>query len=166
VDEIARMSEERRSMLADAPFAAVCIRRAAVADAAEIARLAAQFGHPVLVREVCARIAALAEIPSQYLAVAEGPGAALAGWIQVERRLVLVAGERAEIIGLVVDAAARRRGVGALLVDAAQQWARAANLAEIIVRSNVVRDVSHVFYLALGFSRAKTQHIYAKSLLG
>jgi GNAT superfamily N-acetyltransferase len=160
------MSKDPRSLMADEPFAAVCIRRAAVADAAEIARLSVQFGHPVLVRELCARIAALDEIPSQHLAVAEGSGATLLGWIQVERRLVLVAGERAEIIGLVVDAAARRRGVGALLVNAAQQWARAANLAEIIVRSNVVRDASHVFYLAMGFSRVKTQHIYAKSLLG
>jgi GNAT superfamily N-acetyltransferase len=66
----------------------------------------------------------------------------------------------------VVDAAARRCGIGTLLVDAAQQWARAAGLSEIIVRSNVVRDASHVFYLALGYRRLKTQHVYAKSLLG
>jgi GNAT superfamily N-acetyltransferase len=82
----------------------------------------------------------------------------------VERRLVLVAGARAEIVGLVVDAAARRRGVGTLLVNAAEQWARAANLADIVVRSNVMRDASHGFYLASGFGRVKTQHIYAKSL--
>jgi GNAT superfamily N-acetyltransferase len=131
----------------------VRIRRAAVADAAEIARLSAQFGHAVPVRDARARIAVLDAMPSQQLVVAEDPGIRLLGWIQVERRLVLTAGERVEIIGLVVDAVARRRGVGTLLVNAVQQWALAENLAEIVVRSNVVRDASHDFYLASGFSR-------------
>jgi GNAT superfamily N-acetyltransferase len=153
-----------RSSPANEQFPAACVRRAAVTDAAEIARLSVQFGHPVRVPELVARIATLDEMPSQYLAVAEVPGAKLLGWIQVERRLVLVAGARAEIVGLVVDAAARRFGVGTLLGNAAQQWARAAKLGQMIVRSNVVRDASHEFYLALGYSRAKTQHIYTKSL--
>ena len=153
---------------ANEPIPAVHIRRAAVADAAEIARLAAQFGHPVLVPELSTRIAKLDAMPSQYLVVAQDTDASstLLGWLQAERRLVLTAGERAEIIGLVVDAAARRRGVGTLLVNAVQRWALAANLGQIVVRSNVVRDASHVFYLARGFSRVKTQHIYAKSLSG
>jgi GNAT superfamily N-acetyltransferase len=145
---------------------AACIRRAAPADAAEIARLAAQFGHPVSAAELRARIAALAAMPTQYLAVAQHSSDTISGWIQAQSRLVLTSGERAEIIGLVVDAAARRLGVGTLLVEAAQQWARDAGVAEIIVRSNVVRDASHVFYLALGYSRLKTQHVYAKTLLG
>jgi len=153
-----------RSSPANEQFPAACVRRAAVTDAAEIARLCVQFGHPVRVPELVARIATLDEVPSQYLAVAEIPGAKFLGWIQVERRLVLVAGERAEIVGFVVDAAARRCGVGTLLANAAQQWARAAKLGQMIVRSNVVRDASHEFYLALGYSRAKTQHIYTKSL--
>jgi len=102
---------------------------------------------PVLVRELCTRIAKLDAMPSQHLLVAEDPGASarLLGWLQAERRLVLTAGERAEIIGLVVDTAARRRGVGTLLINAVQQWALAANLGQIVVRSNVVRDASHEF---------------------
>jgi GNAT superfamily N-acetyltransferase len=150
------MSNERVS--------AAYVRRAAVTDAAEIARLAAQFGYPVLETELRTRIEALAAMPSQYLAVAQGPGANLVGWIQAERRLVVATGERAEIVGLVVDAAVRRCGAGTLLVNAAQQWARAAKLAGIIVRSNVARDGAHVFYLSHGFSRVKTQHVYAKAL--
>jgi GNAT superfamily N-acetyltransferase len=162
------MKEDPRTVVTNEPIPAVRIRRAAVADAAEIARLSAQFGHPVLARELCTRITKLDAMQSQYLLVAEESGASarLLGWLQAERRLILTAGERAEIIGLVVDAAARRRGVGTLLVNAVQQWALAANLEQIVVRSNVVRDASHVFYLARGFSRVKTQHIYAKSLTG
>jgi GNAT superfamily N-acetyltransferase len=152
------------SPLAAEALATVHIRRAAVSDAADIARLSVQFGHPVLVTEVVARIAALAEMPSQFLAVAEVSAAGLLGWIQVERRLVLAAGARAEIVGLVVDASARRRGVATLLANAAQLWAGDADVAQIVVRSNVARDASHAFYLALGYSRIKTQHVYAKSV--
>jgi len=104
-----------RSSAANEHFPAVSIRRAAVADAAEIARLSEQFGHPVAIAELPARIAKLDEMPSQHLVVAAVSGGKLLGWIQVEHRLVLAAGERAEIVGLVVDAAARRRGVGTLL---------------------------------------------------
>jgi len=163
MDEGAKLSADSGS-LGEEQVPAVCIRPAALSDAAEIARLSVQFGHPVACAELYARMAALAAMPFQHLAVAADTGVKLLGWIQVERRLVLVAGARAEIVGLVVDAAARRRGVGTLLVNAAEQWARAANLGEIVVRSNVARDASHAFYLASGFGRVKTQHIYAKSL--
>jgi len=166
VDEVSGMKGEPHKLGTNEPSKAVRIRRAAVADAAEIARLSAQFGHPVPVKDMRARIAVLDAMPSQQLMVAEDPGIRLLGWIQVERRLVLTAGERVEIIGLVVDAAARRRGVGTLLVNAVQQWALAENLGAIVVRSNVVRDASHEFYLASGFTRVKTQHIYSKSLPG
>lgn len=141
------------------------IRRATAADAVQIARLGAQFAKPVEVSKLRARIDELQALPAYYLAVAEDSAANLCGWIQVERRVIVAeARERAEIMGLVVDAAARRRGIGTLLVNAAQQWALAANLPQLLVRSNVVRDVSHVFYAGLGFSRIKTQHVYVKSL--
>jgi GNAT superfamily N-acetyltransferase len=145
--------------------AAAYVRRAAVSDAAEIARLAAQFGYTVPEPDVRRRLEALGTMPSQYIAVVQDSRASIGGWIQAQRTLVLTAGERVEIIGLVVDAATRRRGIGALLVEAAQQWTRTQGLAQIIVRSNVQRDSSHLFYLALGYSRSKTQHVYGKTLL-
>jgi GNAT superfamily N-acetyltransferase len=140
------------------------IRRAEVTDAEEIARLSEQFGHPVAVQDLRLRITMLSAMASQYLGVAAGPGHGLSGWIQVERRLILAGGDRAEIVGLIVDAAARRCGVGRLLVNAAQEWARTQGIVGVIVRSNVARDVSHQFYLGLGYSLFKTQHVYAKSL--
>jgi GNAT superfamily N-acetyltransferase len=145
--------------------AAAYVRRAAVSDAAEIARLAAQFGYTVPEPDVRRRLEALGTMPSQYIAVVQDSRDSIGGWIQAQRTLVLTAGERVEIIGLVVDAATRRRGIGALLVEAAQQWTRTQGLAQIIVRSNVQRDSSHLFYLALGYCRSKTQHVYGKTLL-
>jgi GNAT superfamily N-acetyltransferase len=142
----------------------VAIRTAVETDAEEIARLSEQFGHPVAVQDLRLKIAMLSPMASQYLAVAAGAGHELAGWIHAERRLAVAGGERVEIVGLVVDAAVRRCGVGRLLVNAAQEWARTSGIADIIVRSNVARDVSHQFYLGLGYSRFKTQHVYTKSL--
>jgi len=62
--------------------------------------------------------------------------------MHVARRDLLEAKPRAEILGLVVDAAARQRGVGAALVDAAEQWARDHGFDELIVRSNVARPAA------------------------
>jgi GNAT superfamily N-acetyltransferase len=170
VDEKSRMSARLFAETAqvctrmnDERFRAA-IRRAVVTDAEEIARLSEQFGHPVAVQDLRLRIAMLRAMAGQYLAVAARPGHGLLGWIQVERRLILAGGERAEIVGLVVDAATRRCGVGRLLVNAAQEWARTLGIVAINVRSNVARDVSHHFYLGLGYSRFKTQHVYAKSM--
>jgi GNAT superfamily N-acetyltransferase len=146
--------------------AAAYVRRATVSDAAEIARLAAQFGYTVAAPEVRRNLETLGTVPSQYIAIAQDSRDSIGGWIQAQRTLVLTSSERAEIIALVVDAAMRRRGIGALLVEAAQQWARTQGLAEMVVRSNVQRDSSHLFYLALGYSRSKTQHVYGKTLLG
>ena len=142
------------------------VRRAAVSDAAQIARLAAQFGYAIPELDVRRGLEALGTMPAQYVAVAQGSRDSIGGWIQAHRTLVLTAGERVEITGLVVDAAVRRRGIGALLVEAVQQWTRTQGVAQIIVRSNVQRDSSHLFYQALGYSRSKTQHVYAKTLLG
>ena len=42
--------------------------------------------------------------------------------------------------------------------------ADARGLPEVSVRSNVVREESHPFYERLGYTRAKTQHVYRKAL--
>jgi GNAT superfamily N-acetyltransferase len=91
-------------------------------------------------------------------------GEDLLGCMHVEHRLSLAEGERAEIMGLVVDPRARGRGLGRDLVNSAESWARARGLSAVTVRSNVARELSHPFYEALGYSREKTQHVYRKSV--
>ncbi len=86
------------------------------------------------------------------------------GWVHVEHRSSLEVGERAELMGLVVDATGRRTGLGRLLVGEAERWARARGLRQVVVRSNVAREPSHPFYDAIGYSRSKTQHVYVKTL--
>ena len=71
---------------------------------------------------------------------------------------------RGEIVGLVVDAAHRGRGVGRRLVAEVEAWAAARGLEVVTVRSNVARTESHPFYERLGYARTKTQHAYRKRL--
>ena len=142
----------------------ITVRAARVADAAQIARLSAQLGYPESDEVFAARLRQLLPLPQHAVFVAADDGAALLGFIAVEHRLTLETGERVEIVGLVVDADARRRGLGRALLAAAEAWARGTGTPELVVRSNVVRAESHPFYEGAGYRRAKTQHVYRKTL--
>jgi len=141
------------------------IRRAQLADAAEMTRLSAQLGYPMSPADMSQRLALLLPSERHYVAVAAS-GEQLLGWMHVEHRSSLEGGERAELMGLVVDSNARRFGVGRALVAAAEAWATARGLPSMTVRSNAARELSHPFYEALGYVRAKTQHVYTKALPG
>ena len=144
---------------------ASAIRVATIADAAEIARLSAQLGYPAPVETFAARLRRLLDsrVHAVLVAVSDADRH-LAGFIALEQRITLESGERVEIVGLVVDADARRGGVGRSLVAAAEQWAGDHGLDEVFLRSNVVRPEAHPFYEGLGYTRTKTQHAYRKRL--
>ncbi len=141
------------------------IRAAGVADAEELARLSAQLGYPcppLAMRQRLERLAARTD-HAVFVASLEA-GAPLAGWVHVGAGLWLESGECAEILGLVVDAATRRGGVGRRLIGAAEQWSRAAGFERIVVRSNAVRPEAHAFYPSLEYTLEKTQRVYGKAL--
>jgi GNAT superfamily N-acetyltransferase len=54
--------------------------------------------------------------------------------------------------------------VGRALVDQGEAWARARGLATIGLRSNVIRERAHQFYLRLGYKVTKSQKVFRKSL--
>ena len=141
---------------------AATLRRARIGDAAELARLSAQLGYPQDADAFARRLRRLLISADHPVIVATDDDSRLLGFIAIERRLMLETGDRVEIVGLVVDDAARRRGIGQALVRAAEDWARAVGIDEVLVRSNVVRAESHPFYEGAGFVRIKSQHVYLK----
>jgi GNAT superfamily N-acetyltransferase len=143
-----------------APFA---IRTATVDDADEIARLSGELGYPVEAAAVARNLALLLPQATHRVWVAASANGLL-GWTSGERRVLVEAGERVELVALVVDARVRRGGIGQALVSAVEQWTVAQGLTSLVVRSNVARVESHPFYAKLGFVRTKTQHSYSKSL--
>lgn len=142
----------------------IAMRSARIADATAIARLAGELGYPCELQSIEQRLGWLHAQPGHWVGVAELPPRQLVGWVHVARCMTLETGEFAEILGLVVDGSARRQGIGRALVVAAEQWGREAGLARLTVRSNSARHESHPFYLALGYSRPKSQHVYQKPL--
>jgi GNAT superfamily N-acetyltransferase/CYTH domain-containing protein len=139
------------------------IRRARLDDAPEIARLSGELGYPMSVDEMAQRLEVLLRDERHHVAVV-GAGERLFAWMHVEQRASLERGERAELMGLIVDTSARRHGWGRKLADGAEGWARERGLGSITVRSNVARDLSHPFYESLGYERSKTQHVYTKAV--
>ncbi len=140
------------------------IRPVRAADAPRLIELLAQLGYPSEPGAVGRRLAGVLESATQQVLVAAGD-VRLVGYVGVERRPALLhQDERGEITGLVVDAAARRSGLGRALVRAAEEWALRQGLPSIVVRSNVVRPESHAFYEGIGYRRTSTSHGYRKDL--
>jgi GNAT superfamily N-acetyltransferase len=141
------------------------IRPIRPADALHLTGLLAQLGYPSEPGAVTSRLAGILKSATQQILVAAPPGGSrIDGYIGLERRLTLHEDEHAEITDLVVDAAARRSGLGHTLVTAGEQWALQHGLHTMVVRSNVVRPESHQFYERIGYQRAATSHKYRKEV--
>jgi GNAT superfamily N-acetyltransferase len=150
---------------ADAPTLpdGVSLRPAALADADAIAALSGQLGYPVPAEVVRARLGLVLARDDQAVLVAHD-GDRVLGWIHGADQVLVESDRRCEIMGLVVDAAARRAGTGRALVAAVERWAAGRGLSLMSVRSAVTRAESHPFYERLGYERVKSQHVYRKRL--
>jgi ribosomal protein S18 acetylase RimI-like enzyme len=144
--------------------AAVKIRRARQADAARIAALSGQLGYPTSVREMTVRLKQVLREKSGACFIAESAVGGVIGWAHVSVTPMLEVERRAEINGLIVDEETRSSGVGAMLLSAAEAWARHMRCRGMSVRSNVLRERAHNFYLRAGYEHYKTQKAFRKPL--
>jgi len=140
---------------------AVTIRLARESDASPVASLCGELGYPIPVEQARTRIMDDGEV---VLLVADTSEGRVVGWIEVAPRRSVEFGEVAEVQGLVVTASERGREVGSRLLAAAEDWARDHGFARIRVRSNVIRERTHGFYLARGYSERKRQVVFDKPL--
>jgi GNAT superfamily N-acetyltransferase len=141
------------------------IRPAVPVDAAEIAQLTIQLGYSSDPGMIAGRLTRLGSRRDHIVLVAVLDGK-IGGWLHAHASEALESGFRAEIVGLVVSEVYRRRGVGRILVERAEQWALGMGTDAVVVRSNTQRTESHAFYPALGYSLSKTQAVYRKVLNG
>jgi GNAT superfamily N-acetyltransferase len=142
----------------------ISVRAASQNDADALAYLAGELGYPSSVAQIRERLAAVDGNPDYATFVAVAANNSVVGWIQLCRLRALEIEPRAEITGLVVDSRGRGAGVGRLLVERGEAWARENGLREMGVRSNVVRERAHSFYLRLGYTVVKSQKVFRKSL--
>ena len=86
------------------------------------------------------------------------------GWIHVELRRTLVAPLSAQVMGLVVDDAARSGGVGRELLRSAETWAVERGCRRMLVGTRVTRERAHRFYQREGYAVEKTSYFFEKEL--
>ena len=132
-------------------------------DLPEAARLATQLGYPTSGAAIAARFERLSRALDEYVCVAEA-GGQVTGWIHVRVSCTLESDPQAWVLGLIVDEALRRQGIGRALLAEAEGWARDRGVEAIRLQSNVRRLEAHAFYEALGFRVLKTQYAFEKRL--
>ena len=140
------------------------IRRAKAGDASQIAVLSGQLGYPATRGQIVQRFQKIGPGSSHAVFVAELRDRGVIGWIHVSITPLLELDLRAEVNGLVVADAARSLGAGALLLRSAEQWALRRRCKSMSVRSNVLRERAHEFYLRNGYEHYKTQKAFRKML--
>lgn len=142
------------------------IRKATSADALAIARLTKQLGYSCTLEEAQRRIAEIADRPDHLLLVgiSNGKEDRIDGWLQACANITIQFGFRVEIVGLIVDAKERKKGVGSRLVAQSEKWAASIGSDYVRVRSNLQREESHRFYEKIGYIETKTQVVYQKEI--
>ena len=142
----------------------ISIRPAAPEDIAALADLSTQLGYPAEAETIGVRLAQVREQRAGQVFVAVNGASVVIGWTHVAPRLNIEEEPFAELAGLVVGDRARGRGVGALLLHAAEDWAREQGYARLRVRSNVLRERAHGFYRREGYVERKRQVVFEKPL--
>jgi GNAT superfamily N-acetyltransferase len=143
---------------------AVKIRRAKKSDAERIAELCRQLGYPATEAQIAQRLRRIKPASQHAVLVAESSEGRVIGWLHVSVEPLLEVELRAEVNGLVVADAERSRGAGALLLRSAEEWAHRRGCQGMSVRSNVVRERAHQFYLRNGYEHYKTQKAFRKAV--
>jgi len=139
------------------------VRRARRSDAARLAELSGQLGYPTTTREMQERLRRVAPASQHAILVAEASGK-IVGLLHVSATPLLEVPFRAEVNCLIVDERVRSRGAGARLLQHAENWARKRGCVSMSVRSNVLRERAHHFYLRNGYEHYKTQKAFRKAL--
>jgi len=137
------------------------IREARTSDAERLAELINELGHAIDAKQVRRNLTALlrsAEAP--LVATLDGE---VVGLCSIGKRVVI---NRPAPLGristLIVTRSAQGRGIGRMLVEAAETWMRKNGCALVEVTSNDRLAAAHAFYRHLGYERTSIR--FAKSL--
>lgn len=143
----------------------LAVRVAGAEDASALANLSTQLGYPTDPVAIAARLGRIRDdAKAGEVFVAVGAHGVVLGWTHVSMRINLEEEPFAELAGLVVDDVARGGGVGKALLCAAEEWARRRGCKRQRVRSNVIRERAHGFYLREGYTECKRQVVFDKLL--
>jgi N-acetylglutamate synthase-like GNAT family acetyltransferase len=137
-------------------------RKARIGDASRIAELLGQLGYPAGEAAVRRRLERLerSAADTTWVAEVDGQFVGLAG-IHVSQVLAYD-GDAAKVSEIVVDDRYRRQGIGARLMEVAEEEARRLGCIVLFLTTAERRKDAHAFYRQLGFE--ETGRRFAKSL--
>ena len=128
--------------------------------AQRIAILSEQLGYPANSADTLRRIHAILDSSSDAAYVALVEDHLVVGWLHVFHTLRLETAPFCEIGGLVVHEEWRGKGIGGALLQHAKLWSTTKGTQVLRVRSNIIREDAHKFYLAQGFQKLKEQAVF------
>lgn len=139
------------------------IREAKITDAAAICCISSKdLGYECKESFVKERMEKL-EANREVVFVAELEGA-VAGYVHAEVYSLLYWEPMVNILGLAVSSDYRRQGVGKILMQQVEEWAKEKGIKEIRLNSGGARKEAHEFYRAIGFDDEKVQVRFLKAL--
>lgn len=145
--------------------AMVKIRIAFPEDAPHLARLCREaLGYDYPLPQLAEKLERAAADPDQRVFVAVNSAGAPVGFVHTQLYDVLYAPTMLNILGLAVDAACRRQGVGSALLAAAELDARRRGVTGMRLTSGQERTDAHRFYEKNGYRCAKAQLNLKKQL--
>lgn len=137
------------------------IREARPADAARLAELICELGHPIEASQVRRNLVALKKSGETPLVATQGKQ--IVGMCGIGKRIVIARPAAiGRITSLIVTRDAQGHGIGRMLVEAAEAWMRKQGCALIEVTSNDRRAQAHAFYRHMGYERTSIR--FAKTL--
>lgn len=139
------------------------VRTAEIKDSGSIAELSDQLGYRSGDQVTRERLAKILNHEDHCVFVAL-EGETVAGWIHGFYSRRVESDAFVEIGGLVVDTTFRKKGIGKLLVDETEKWARTRGCKKVRVRCNTIREETHIFYRRIGFEINKEQKIFDRKL--
>ena len=139
------------------------IRSANESDCAEITRLSNELGYPSSFKKVGEILDMVLTHNDHQLFVADGQQK-LFGYIHLVRSLRLSSEPFIEIAAIVVEASARHKGIGKMMIEATENWAKNNGFDFIRIRSNIIREDAHQFFYHQGFNKLKTQQVFFKEM--
>ena len=143
----------------------ITIRPACLEDAERISILCEQLGYSASNEDIKNRLFSLQEDDSHIIYVATLPNNFVVGWVHAHKCHLVIMSPQVLIFGLVVDINYRSNGIGGLLMQQIEKWARINNCQTIRLRSNIIRKEAHKFYEKMGYKNTKHSLEFCKNLI-
>ena len=142
------------------------VRPATLADAARICEInRSALGYPSQLHNIEKQLAKILARPTDRVWVAyNAQTGVVAGFVHAADYETLHSGSMKNIISLAVDPAWQNHGLGRMLTETAEQWARDDRCGAIRLVSGMDRVDAHAFYRHCGYRLRKEQKNFIKDV--